>query len=729
MEDNTSEEVLIAQPVDPSRFFFSRIEIYKSQHLGRGSYGYVCKARCDKLPCAAKLLHNVFFTNQVDKSTNEVIKKFNEECRILGAVVHPCVVQFLGVAVLGRENQPVLLTELMEESLYSFITRCKDSQLDLGLHYEVDIAHDVALGLSYLHSRKIIHRDLSSNNVLLAKGGHRAKITDFGVSKFFDEDGSLCSLHGGADQTKCPGTIQFMPPEVVRNRAVYSTTLDVFSFGVICIHLLSKHPPHPGPAEKEEIDPLGRKIYVPIPEIQRRQNEILEISPDHPLLPVAICMIANEPLERPTSDYVCDRIMEIKSAKAYLDSVNKPSNEEKLLRELKQCQTEMKIFQYQEEMQSLSNPFDTTKSLDEALVKELREENVKLKKELDELRAMNSASSNIKSQNRVESNKDDSLTEFHAQSSVNSTDSTASTKSSFSLGQQTWSDLEVPIPCPFTRGSAASLGDKAYFSRPFSALVHELDINQRTWSVLEPCITEEFSLTVFNGHLVAVGGLTGSVCSNTVRRYNISLKVWQNDVYPNLYYPRASPAVASNEKFMIVAGGSSGRPPCNPINGVEMYSKEQKKWYCAYSLPTALSSPVAIIKDDDFFVIGGMSSEGPSWQMYHASLSFLFQRSSQFMVPVAMRQPWQQVQLPVASPAAVLVKERLYLFGGMMGSDDGYEEYSNHVLKYKEKGKKFGISMMPCFRGNCLAVVVSDSSVAVLGGCGSNTAIDIASIS
>ena len=729
MEDNTSE-VLIAQPVDPSRFFFSRIEIYKSQHLGRGSYGYVCRARCDKLPCAAKLLHNVFFTNQVDKGTNEVIKKFNEECRILGAVVHPCVVQFLGVAVLGRENQPVLLTELMEESLYSFIIRYNDSQLDLGLHYEVDIAHDVALGLSYLHSRKIIHRDLSSNNVLLAKG-HKAKITDFGVSKFFDEDGSLCSLHGGADQTRCPGTVQFMPPEVLRNRAIYSTTLDVFSFGVVCIHLLSKCPPRPGSAEKEEIDPLGRKIYVPIPEIERRQNEIFEIPPDHPLLPVAICMIANEPLDRPTSDCVCDRIMEIKYAKAYLNSVNKPSNEEKLLREMKQCQTEVKMFQNQQEMQSLSDPFQTMKSpADETIIKELREENVKLKKELDELREMNSASS-VKSQNSLESNKDDPLTELHTQSSVISTDSASSTKSSFTqaLGQQTWSDLGISIPCPFTRGSAASIGDKAYFSRPFSPLVHELDIKQRTWSVLEPCITEEFSLTVFDGHLVAVGGLTGSVCSNTVRKYNISLKVWQNDVYPNLYYPRALPAVASNEEFMIVAGGSSGRPPCNPINGVEMYSKEQKKWYCAYSLPIALSSPVAIIKDDDFFVIGGTSSEGPSWQMYHASLSSLFQRSNQFMVPVAIRQPWQQVQLPVASPTAVLVKKTLYLFGGMMGNDDGYEEYSNHVLKYKEKGKKFGISMMPCFRGSCLAAVVSDSSVAVLGGSGSNTTIDIVNIS
>ena len=49
----------------------------------------------------------------------------------------------------------------------------------------VDLCHDIALALAYLRSNGVIHRDLSSNNVLLIAGS-KAEVTDFGMAKIFD---------------------------------------------------------------------------------------------------------------------------------------------------------------------------------------------------------------------------------------------------------------------------------------------------------------------------------------------------------------------------------------------------------------------------------------------------------------------------------------------------------------------------------------------------------------
>ena len=89
----------------------------------------------------------------------------------------------------------------------------------------MSILDEVCLGLRYLHSRNppIVHRDLTSNNILL---GYRleAKITDLGVAKVVKSDNQKT-------MTKLPGTPDFMPPEALNIRPVYGPSLDVFSYG------------------------------------------------------------------------------------------------------------------------------------------------------------------------------------------------------------------------------------------------------------------------------------------------------------------------------------------------------------------------------------------------------------------------------------------------------------------------------------------------------------------
>ena len=305
---------------------FSGVEIYRSKPLGKGAYGAVYRAKGDDLPCAAKLMHTVFFEYQ-DPGLEEMVKKFLEECKLLSSLVHPNIVQFLGVAFLaepGRTNVPVLVTELMDESLMSFIHNSRDTENAPQYHVQVDIMYDVALALSYLHSRKIIHRDLSSNNVLLSFG-RRAKVSDFGVSKFHDLQTQYRVSH---NLTNCPGTPVFMPPEAHRSPPKYTNKLDVFSWGVVCLHLLSLKDPSPGPNVVEATDSDGQDVLRPVPESQRRESEISSICSDNSLLPIALQCIADKAKDRPTAHDVCELLESLMHLEKYQQSQETLSQQE-----------------------------------------------------------------------------------------------------------------------------------------------------------------------------------------------------------------------------------------------------------------------------------------------------------------------------------------------------------------------------------------------------------------
>ena len=168
---------------------FSRLDPYQlteikvtNKELGRGSYATVLELDYMGLKCAGKKIHESLL-NQGD--VNYPLIQFEEECKILSQVRHPNVVQFLGVYFPEGETVPILVMEFVPTSL----TICIEHHHSLLKDISYSILHDIALGLCYLHSQNppIIHRDLSSNNILLTSS-KQAKIAD---------------LRGGQDNTQC----------------------------------------------------------------------------------------------------------------------------------------------------------------------------------------------------------------------------------------------------------------------------------------------------------------------------------------------------------------------------------------------------------------------------------------------------------------------------------------------------------------------------------------------
>ena len=171
--------------------------------FGRGSYAAVVEVDYKGLRCAGKKIHRVLYEGQVDN----LVRRFEEECRLLSQLRHPHIVQFLGIYFEMDTNAPVLVMEFLPTTL----TQCLDRYGIMPEEINYSILQDVALGLRYLHDRHgpIIHRDLSANNVLLT-ADMKAKISDLGVAKIVEDNPTRMFT-----MTKTPGTQCYMPPEAM----------------------------------------------------------------------------------------------------------------------------------------------------------------------------------------------------------------------------------------------------------------------------------------------------------------------------------------------------------------------------------------------------------------------------------------------------------------------------------------------------------------------------------
>ena len=168
--------------------------------LGRGGWGIVVEGKYCGCAVAVKQIHDLILSNH-----NRSL--FVREMNIASRCRHPCLLQFIGAT--NDEGSPLFVTELMETSLRALLKR------PLSATELFVISLDVARALNYLHQRQpspIIHRDISSANVLLWRQGDqwRAKVSDYGTANFMQHT-----------MTVAPGAPIYSAPEAfTKNQTV-----------------------------------------------------------------------------------------------------------------------------------------------------------------------------------------------------------------------------------------------------------------------------------------------------------------------------------------------------------------------------------------------------------------------------------------------------------------------------------------------------------------------------
>ena len=258
--------------------------------IGHGSYGYVVEMNYRGLKCAGKKFYRDLYCQGNVEARERIITGFYKECLLLCSLSHPNIVQYIGITFERGNPLPILVMEFVPFTLSSLLE--KEGILPEDINYGILV--DVSMGLCYLHGRKptIIHRDLSANNVLLTSE-MKAKIADLGTAKILNTTPYEAT-------SKCPGTATYMPPEALVENPKYRTEIDLFSYGVLIIHVLCGKWPHPGVPKKYDKD--GK--LVAHSEYERRSQYIEMIGDKPPMIGLIRKCLSDDPTKRPKADEI-----------------------------------------------------------------------------------------------------------------------------------------------------------------------------------------------------------------------------------------------------------------------------------------------------------------------------------------------------------------------------------------------------------------------------------------
>ncbi|XP_027176906.1 MDIS1-interacting receptor like kinase 2-like [Coffea eugenioides] len=197
--------------------------------IGTGGYGSVYRVRLPSGKVVAlKKLHRLEGENpNFDKS-------FRNEADMLSKIRHRNIVKLFGFCL--HKRCMFLIYEYMDRGSLFCILRDETEAVELGWVKRVNLIKGIASALSYLHydcDPPIIHRDVSSNNILL--NSHlEATLSDFGTARILELDSS--------NQTVIAGTFGYMAPELAYTMVVTEKS-DVYSFGVVVLEtLFGEHP-------------------------------------------------------------------------------------------------------------------------------------------------------------------------------------------------------------------------------------------------------------------------------------------------------------------------------------------------------------------------------------------------------------------------------------------------------------------------------------------------------
>jgi serine/threonine protein kinase len=221
--------------------------------LGSGGMSTVYLALDEVLdrPVAIKLLHR-----EISEEADQ-LERFRREARAAARLSHPNLV---GVIDAGEDDgRPYIVFEYVEgRTLKRRIHEEGRLPVDEAVAYAIEIGR----GLTAAHARKLVHRDVKPQNVLIDPDG-RARVTDFGIARSLEAKGLTAT-------GRVVGTTDYVSPEQAMGDDVDERS-DVYSVGVVLYEMLTGEVPFKA---ETQVGVAMKHVNVPMPDVQAKRPEV-----------------------------------------------------------------------------------------------------------------------------------------------------------------------------------------------------------------------------------------------------------------------------------------------------------------------------------------------------------------------------------------------------------------------------------------------------------------------
>ena len=527
---------------------------------------------------------------------------------------------------------------------------------------------------------------------------------------------------------------------------MYTEKIDCFSFGVIIVQTITRQFPKPGDRLITLNDPRYRQgaVKLCVTEIERRQNHISKIDPNHPLRQVALDSLKDRDVERPSAQQLCERVAALKEDLQYSESVrvvearsaaeqDRSDGRDRDLRSLRQqhsyqVQGLQQIIQSQisrlaEKDQTIARREQTIaenmREKDETIAQneetiaqqaqQLREKERELIEKVEEIdrleRLLGHVNQQLEESERVNAQFQRRIAELEQLRPA--TDASSSGKEQRTTITLTWREGEKSLYMMSGSYCAAVDSSTLYVVTVRQAFCYT--ISTSSWDQLPDSPTYSCHSVIINNLLTIVGGR--SYIGHTLTNQLFSLTGEGNDrrwsvKFPPMPTKRCGIIVLCTEAALIVAGGENDE---SMLRTVEVMNTKTHQWSTAADLPQPVKFAPSSVCGDQVYILGGSN-------MYTCSLQALLQSCKLFLASFRNRgaRVWKEVAAPpVTETTCVSIHGQLLAIGG----EDLDQKPTSAVHMYSLTTDSWEIiSHMGTPRHDCIAAVLPNNQLMVVGG-------------
>ncbi|XP_070588874.1 serine/threonine-protein kinase Nek5 isoform X2 [Erythrolamprus reginae] len=215
--------------------------------IGEGAFGKIFLARKkeDNQQCVIKEIN-------LTKMPRKEKESSQKEATLLAKMKHPNIVAFY--ASFQEKNNLYIMMEYCEGG-----DLMKRINMQYGVLFEEDKILgwfvQIALGLKHIHDRKILHRDIKTQNIFLSSNGITAKLGDFGIARMLNNTMEFASTY--------VGTPYYLSPEICENKP-YNNKTDIWSLGCVLYELCTLKHPFEGNNLPQLIMKICKGHFIPV---------------------------------------------------------------------------------------------------------------------------------------------------------------------------------------------------------------------------------------------------------------------------------------------------------------------------------------------------------------------------------------------------------------------------------------------------------------------------------